>query len=105
MLQQRKPTHPGAHGLQQEKPLQWEVLTLQLEKSPSSSEDSAQPKINLKKLFKENMSGGEVHLAKYVQRYMLKLDEGYLKKTWINGEMDPILELYCKIVHLPSGNL
>ena len=51
------------------------------------------------------MGGGEVHLAKYVQRYMLKLDEGYLKKTCINGEMDPNLELYCKIVNLPSGNL
>ena len=51
------------------------------------------------------MDGGGVHLAKYVQRYMLKLDEGYLKKTWISGEMDSILELYCKTVRLPSGNL
>ena len=34
------------------------------------------------------MGGGGVHLAKYVQRYMLKLDERYFKKglnQWRNG--------------------
>ena len=51
-----QPLCPGAHALQQEKPPQWETLALQLEsslhslkleKSPHSSEDSAQPKIKL----------------------------------------------------------
>ena len=32
--------------LQQEKPLQWEAHTLQLQKSPRSNKDPAQPKIN-----------------------------------------------------------
>ena len=50
-----KPKHPRARALQQEKPLQWEAFTLQLQsnpssqqlgKSPPSNEDSAQPKIN-----------------------------------------------------------
>ena len=50
-----RPTHPRAHALQKEGPLQWETLILQLqssprspqlEKSPHSNEDPAQPEIN-----------------------------------------------------------
>ena len=37
---------PGVHALQQEKPLQWEAPTQQLEESPRSKEGSAQPKTN-----------------------------------------------------------
>ena len=36
VLQLLKPTYPGAHVLQQEKPLQWEACTPQLESSPHS---------------------------------------------------------------------
>ena len=36
----------GAHALPQEKPLQWEGCSLQLEKSLHSHKDPAQPKIN-----------------------------------------------------------
>ena len=39
---------PKARSSKQEKPLQWEVSAPQLEKSPDSNEDSAQPKINKK---------------------------------------------------------
>ena len=50
-----RPVHPRAHALQKEGPLQWETLILQLqssprspqlEKSPHSNEDPAQPEIN-----------------------------------------------------------
>ena len=53
--QVRKPTCLRAHAPQQEKPLQWEARTLQLERSPcsaqfekslGSNEDPAQPKRN-----------------------------------------------------------
>ena len=40
---------PKACALQQERPQQWEAHTAQLEKSPHSKEDPAQPKINFKK--------------------------------------------------------
>ena len=43
MLQLLKPVCPKAHALQQEKPPQWEACVPQLEKSPSSNEDPAQP--------------------------------------------------------------
>ena len=43
MLQLLKPMCPKAFALQQEKPLQREACAPQLEKSPSSSEDPAQP--------------------------------------------------------------
>ena len=53
-----KPMNPRSHALQQEKPLQWEACTLQLESSPHSPQleksscsnrDPAQPKINARK--------------------------------------------------------
>ena len=43
-LQLLKPVFPGGCAPQQEKPPQWDAHTLQLERSPSSSEDTAQPK-------------------------------------------------------------
>ena len=53
-----KAVHPKAHAQQQETPLQWEASTRrksdfaspQLEKSPCSNEDPAQPKIGKKKV-------------------------------------------------------
>ena len=45
VLQVWKPKFPTAHTPQPEKPLQLEAQTPQLEDSPHSSEDSAQPKI------------------------------------------------------------
>ena len=59
-LQILKPTHPRACAPQQEKPLQWEdrapqlesnPYLLQLEKSPNSNDDPAQPKIKINKIF------------------------------------------------------
>ena len=35
MLQPLKPTHPRAYAQQQEKPLRWEALVLQLEGRPA----------------------------------------------------------------------
>ena len=63
VLQLLKPTPPKAHALQQGKTPQWEAHTLQLEsnscslqleKSPHSNEDAAQPKINRWKFCKNN---------------------------------------------------
>ena len=41
-----KARHPRCCALQPEEPPQWEACSLQLEKSPHSYKDSAQPKIN-----------------------------------------------------------
>ena len=45
-LQLLKSAHPRACAPQQEKPQQWEICAPQLEKSPHSSKDPTQPKIN-----------------------------------------------------------
>ena len=42
-VQLLKPTQPQDHGPQQGEPLQWEAQASQLEKSPHSTEDPAQP--------------------------------------------------------------
>ena len=46
MLQLLKPGCPWARAPQRETPLQWEDCMLQLERSPCSNEDPAQPNIN-----------------------------------------------------------
>ena len=69
-LQLLRPTYPRTHAVQQEKPLQWETLTLQLEsspcspqldQSPDSSKNIAQPKIVSK-----YMSGFYIYIYIYV---------------------------------------
>jgi len=45
-LELLKPAWPKAHAQPQKKPPQWETYSVQLEKSPCSNEDPAQPKIN-----------------------------------------------------------
>ena len=67
MPQLLKPGPPRARAQQQEKPPQWEACTLQLEKSPWSNEDPAQPKnklINEKCIYKRTHTHTHTHTPK-----------------------------------------
>ena len=75
--------HMATHALQQEKPLQWEALALDLESNPRSSQREKAPgsnedltKINIKKLF---------FLLKYFKNNVKYCIEHYVQSHMMSG--------------------